>query len=59
MAGLVDRIKNAFTDSGETETYTYECTGCETRFESAKRNVGEVRCPECGASKVEDATITG
>lgn len=55
---LVDRIKSVFTGGEETETYSYKCTGCGTRFESAKRNVAEVRCPECGASKVEDATIT-
>lgn len=54
---LVDKIKDMFSDTEESEMYTYECTGCGTQFESAKRNVGEVRCPECGASKVTDATI--
>lgn len=58
MVSLVDKIKDVFTDTEESEMYTYECTGCGTQFESAKRNVGEVRCPECGASKVKDATIT-
>jgi len=49
---LVNRIRSAVGMDSEDETYTYQCTVCQTTFESTDPNVGAVACTSCGSADV-------
>ena len=49
---LVNRIRSAVGMDREAETYTYQCTVCQTTFESTDPNVGAVACTSCGSADV-------
>jgi rRNA maturation endonuclease Nob1 len=49
---LLNRVKSAVGMNSEAQTYSYQCTVCQTTFESTDPNVGAVACTACGSADV-------
>lgn len=51
--GVLDKFK---TLGGDDEpTYRYQCSDCETSFESSVEHPKDVECVECGSDRIHSA----
>lgn len=49
---LIDKLKGAVGMDGEEELHKYQCTVCQSTFESADPDPGTVACTACGSADV-------
>jgi putative FmdB family regulatory protein len=54
--GVFDKLRETF--GGEGRTYSYQCLGCRTTFESQAGSAEEANCPDCGAEDVRGVVTT-
>jgi DNA-directed RNA polymerase subunit RPC12/RpoP len=54
--GLLNTVKGLF--ESEDRTFTYQCTNCESTFESPHADMSRVSCPDCAATRVRSVSTT-
>lgn len=47
---LMDRLRGFV--GGDDRVFHYQCTSCETVFESAESDMTGLTCPQCGSRRV-------